>query len=215
MEPTLVRPARRGRPVRVKPAAPQSQAEAVFGDIQVNTAPAVPEAPVAAPERPAMRPTMREEDPRARAARRAAELRGHLGDLDEGTDEFYIDPDSVPDGWSYEWKRKTVFGAEDPAYSVAVARRGWEAVPADRHPEMMPRGMTAATIERKGMVLMERPKEITNEVRDNDKRAARRAIQAKEEQLRNAPQGQFERDHPQVRPRLNKSYEPMPVPDDK
>jgi hypothetical protein len=35
-----------------------------------------------------MRSEMREEDPRARAARRAAELRGHLVDIDEGTDDF-------------------------------------------------------------------------------------------------------------------------------
>lgn len=213
MDTTLVRPARRGRPARVKPVANQEPAPGAFGDIHVNTAPPASEEPVMAPERPAMRPAMRDEDPRARAARRSAELRQHLGELEEGTDEFYIDPASVPDGWSYEWKRKTVMGAEDPAYTVAVARRGWEAVPADRHPEMMPRGATMATIERKGMVLMERPKDITDEVRQNDRRAARRAIQAKEEQLGQAPQGQFERDHPTIKPRLKKSYEPMQVPE--
>lgn len=213
MDTTLVRPARRGRPARVKPVASQEPTPAAFGDIEVNTAPAAPVEPVIAPERPAMRPAMREEDPRARAARRSAELRQHLGELDEGTDEFYIDPSTVPEGWSYEWKRKTVLGAEDPAYTVAVARRGWEAVPSDRHPEMMPRGATMATIERKGMVLMERPKDITDEVRLNDRRAARRAIQAKEEQLGQAPQGQFDRDHPTIKPRLKKSYEPMPVPE--
>ena len=38
-----------------------------------------------------MRETMRDDDPRARAARRAAEIRGHRGDMDEGTDEFHID----------------------------------------------------------------------------------------------------------------------------
>ena len=213
MDTTLVRPARRGRPARVKPVAGQEPAPVAFGDIEVNTAPAAPVEPVMAPERPAMRPAMRDEDPRARAARRSAELRQHLGELDEGTDEFFIDPSTVPEGWSYEWKRKTVLGAEDPAYTVAVARRGWEAVPSDRHPEMMPRGATMATIERKGMVLMERPKDITDEVRLNDRRAARRAIQAKEEQLGQAPQGQFDRDHPTIKPRVKKSYEPMPVPE--
>lgn len=216
MEPSIVRPARRGRPARVKPVASIEPTPGAFGDVAVNTVPSMPPEPVeAVPERPVMRPAMREEDPRARAARRAAELRQHLGDMDEGTDEFYIDPDTIPEGWSYEWKRKTVMGAEDPAYTVAVARRGWEAVPAYRHPEMMPKGMTAATIERKGMVLMERPKDITDEVRTNDQRAARRAIQAKEEQLFQAPNGQFDRDHPQIRPRVKKSFEPVPVPDDK
>ena len=51
-------------------------------------------------ERPSMRPAMPEEDPRARAAARAAQLRDHVGDLDEGTDEFYIPPSMVPDGWT-------------------------------------------------------------------------------------------------------------------
>jgi hypothetical protein len=39
-------------------------------------------------ERPTMRPAMREEDPRVSAARRAAEIRGHLGSMDEGEDKF-------------------------------------------------------------------------------------------------------------------------------
>ena len=39
--------------------------------------------------RPDPRPMMgKEEDPRERAARRAAEVRGHLGGMDDGVDEF-------------------------------------------------------------------------------------------------------------------------------
>ena len=92
-------------------------------------------------------------------------------------------------------------------------RQGWEEVPTARHPEEMPLQGNHPVIERKGMVLMERPKDITDEVRLNDRRAARRAIQAKEEQLGQAPQGQFNRDHPTIKPRVKKSYEPMPVPE--
>ena len=40
------------------------------------------------PERPAMRPELREDDPRARAAARAAQIRDDNGGMDEGTDEF-------------------------------------------------------------------------------------------------------------------------------
>ena len=58
------------------------------------------------PERPPMRPEMREDDPRSRAAARAAEIRQqHNGNMDEGTDEFYVPPNIVPEGWTYEWKR--------------------------------------------------------------------------------------------------------------
>jgi hypothetical protein len=159
-----------------------------------------------------MRPAMRADDPRARAAARAAAVRANIGDMDEGTDEF-IAP-QAPDGWVYEWKTRTVLGAENPAYQVALARKGWEPVPADRHPEMMPVGYKDAQIERKGMVLCERPRELTDEARDIELRRARNQVRAKEAQLRDAPDGQFGRDHPQARPRINKGYEPLPVPAD-
>jgi hypothetical protein len=169
------------------------------------------EAPVRAP----VRPSPREDDPRARAAKRAAEIRGHLGDLDEGTDEFYIDPSCIPSGWTYEWKMRTVLNQENPSYQVHLARMGWEPVPASRHPEMMPAGFTQKTIERKGMVLMERPKEITDEARSIEMRRARQQVKAKEEQLAAAGPGQFERSNKDASlVKVKKSYEPMPVPEE-
>lgn len=170
-------------------------------------------------ERPDPRPEPRSEarpdDPRARAAARAAQLREHLGDMDEGVDEFYIDPRTVPDGWTYEWKRRTVMNAEDPSYQVQLARQGWESVPVDRHPEFMPKGWRGREIERKGMILMERPKEITDEVRDAERRRARQQVRAKEEQLNAAPPGQFDRVDGNGRPtaQIKKTYEAIPVPE--
>jgi hypothetical protein len=161
-----------------------------------------------------MRPPMREEDPRTRAARRAAEIRDNIGSMDEGTDDFYVDPHIVPPGWSYEWKRKTFLNQEDPAYQVQLARTGWEPVPANRHPSYMPDGNRHATIERKGMVLMERPLELTEEARAIELRKARNQVRHKEAQLNSAPDGQFGRDHDQVKPRIGKSYEAIPIPKD-
>lgn len=162
-----------------------------------------------------MRPPMREEDPRTRAARRAEEIRNHIGGLDDGTDEFFIDPRDIPPGWSYEWKRKTVLGQEDPAYMVSLARKGWEPVPAARHPHMMPEGYASAAIERKGLILMERPLELTEEQRELDRRAAINQVRQKEQQLAQAPSGQFERqnkDSPLIK--VKKSYEAIPIPKD-
>ena len=166
-----------------------------------------------APQRAAMRQAMRADDPRERAAKRAAELRGNIGDMDEGNDEFFIPQHIIPDGWTYEWKRRTVLGQEDPAYQVALARKGWEAIDAARHPEMMPIG-ARGIVERKGMVLMERPKEITDEIRQIEKKNARNQVRAKEEQLNSAPEGQFGRDHANVRPNIKKSYSPIAIPGD-
>jgi hypothetical protein len=156
-----------------------------------------------------------EEDPRARAARRAAELREHLGDdLGDGVDEFYIDPRIIPDGWSYEWKRHTTLGAQDPSYQVSLARGGWESVPAHRHPELMPDNWKGTAIERKGMILMERPLEITEQVKARELRKAREQVGQKEQQLYGAPPGTFQRDNkgnPLVK--VAKTYEPMKIPE--
>lgn len=164
-------------------------------------------------QRPDMRGAMtNEEDPRERAARRAAEIRNHLGSIDEGIDEFALP--EAPAGWSYEWKRKLLLGAEDPSYQVHLARMGWEAVPASRHPEMMPQGGNHVTIERKGMILMERPAELVDEARSIEYRRAVNQVRSKEAQLAGTPEGTMTRDHAKVRPRVNKGYEAMPIPKD-
>jgi len=197
---------KRGRPKvnKFQEAAAEVAAEAA----------AVQPAPVVE-TRKEMRPPMREEDPRVRAARRAAEIRNHVGTLDEGTDEFYVPPEEIPDGWTYEWKRKSVFGKEVPAHQVALARVGWEPVPASRHPSMMPDSGGYNTIERKGMILMERPAETTEEARKAEMRRARMQVRQKEEQLNSAPSGQFERNNKENSlVKVKKSYEAVPIPKD-
>jgi hypothetical protein len=168
---------------------------------------AIAAAPAPAPAAPAA------EDPRARAARRAAELREH-GSTDDGSDKFYINPRIVPDGWTYEYRRFTVMGAQDPSYQVTLATKGWEAVPASRHPELMPLGYTGNTIERKGMILMERPKEITDEAKSRDYRNARDLVRAKEAQISGAPPGTFDRTNKgSPLAKVTKSYESIAIPD--
>jgi hypothetical protein len=164
--------------------------------------------------RPPMHPPLRADDPRSRAAKRAAEIRGNVGSMDEGVDDFYIDTREIPDGWTYEWKRRTIAGQEDPAYQVSLARMGWEPVPADRHPYMMPVKGQYTTIERKGMMLMERPMELSEEARSIELRRARQQIANKKSQLGSSPDGQFGRDHASVKPKVSNSYEPMPIPND-
>ncbi len=167
--------------------------------------------------RPPAQATLDAEDPRARAAKRAAELREHSGgDMDEGSDKFFVPPEDIPDGWSYEWKAWTVLGAENPGKQVSDARRGWEAVPAYRHPSYMPKDYTGATIDRDGMRLMERPLEITNEVKAYELRKAREQVNQKEAQIKGAPAGAnspFETDN-KGKPlnTIRRSYEAIPIP---
>jgi len=191
---------KRGRPPKLFEAPKMVEVEEI-----------VVETPI---ERPAMRAEMREESPAERAKRRAAEIRGHLNGIDEGTDEFYIDPSMIPDGWSYEWKRRLLLGAEDPSHNVALYRMGWEPVPLTRHPEMMPRDWRGETIERKGMILMERPLELVEEARQIERRKAVNQVRDKEAQIAGTPDGTLTRDHAQARPSIKKGYEPIPIPKD-
>ena len=160
-----------------------------------------------------MRPIMREEDSRAAAAKRAAQLREHLGDVVEGQDDFYIPPDEIPDGWTYEWKRHSTHNMEDPVYYTQLLRAGWEPVPVSRHPWMMPQNTATQTILRKGMILMQCPTEIIAERRAADIRKARMQVRAKEAQIAGTPDGTMTRDDSRVRPQIKKSYEAMPIPE--
>lgn len=201
-------PMRRGR----RPRLPKQDLEAIAGDEGQEAVGTVEEA-VHAPAR-SLRPPMRKDYSLASAESRTAEILGHVGTVAEGVDEFYIDRSRLPAGWDAEWKTKTVLGAEDPAQMVSYARMGWEPAPLDMFPEMMPQGWKGNTIERKGMILMIRPRKITDMVRQADSRKAREQIRAKEAQLSSAPDGQFGRDHAQVKPKISHGYEPLPIPGD-
>lgn len=162
------------------------------------------------------RPPLREDDPRAAAARRAAEILGNFDgtELQGNADEFVLP--KAPDGWSYEWKFKSCLNQEDPGRMMGYRRTGWHEVPYKRHPEMMPVGYKGADIERKGMILMERPQEVTDRFKERDRINARNQVRTKEEQLNYAPQGQFDRNNKDAPlARVSKGFEPMPIPADK
>ena len=159
-----------------------------------------------------MRAEMREPDPRSAAAKRAQEILENIGQADEGQDDFRTP--KAPDGWTYEWKRNTLFNQEDPAYMTSLLRTGWEPVPAKRHPEMMPIG-AMKSIERKGMILMERPSTITDRARQIELQRARNQVRQKEAQLSSAPDGQFDRSNKgDSLVKVRRSVEPMVIPKD-
>lgn len=210
-------PRPRGRPkgsAKAKIVVPESKADTGLRGAEPDTV--IVDDVVETAERPAIRPALRE-DPRLAAARRAAEIRGHLqNNLDDGSDRFAAP--RPPDGWTYEWKRKSTLGMEDHSYMTSLKRAGWEEVPVDfdaDHRSMMPANWTGKTIERDGQILMMRPEVITKEMREISLRRARSQVQAKEAQLNDAPPGQFERFHQdQAMSKVKKGYEPIPVPKD-
>lgn len=133
----------------------------------------------------------------------------------QALDQFAVDPSMIPPGMTYEWKRVSTLGARDPSYEVLLAEQGWEPVPVERHPNFMPTGYRGP-IERGGLVLMERPVELTEEARAEAARDAFEVVRTKEEQLGLTPNGTLTRAHPTARANtyVNRSIEaPMPIPE--
>jgi hypothetical protein len=148
------------------------------------TAPDAPTAPASAARqagRTQIARTATRAEPEARTPDRSLGDRGPIvsrsgkatslritGDIDP----FFVPPEVVPDGWTYEWKTKTVYNWEHVQHQVSLSMNGWEPVPAERHDGMfMPIGHDGP-IERGGMILMERDDRLTAQSREIDRRKA-------------------------------------------
>jgi hypothetical protein len=121
-------------------------------------------------------------------------------------DKFFIPPGEIPDGSSYEWKRETVLGREDPFYIASMREQGWEPVDPKMHPNWLPPGYTGNAIRREGMILMERPIELTQEAQAEQRTLARKQVREAEQRLGKTPDGTMTREHPDVVPRVDKQW---------
>lgn len=148
-----------------------------------------------------------------RARKRVAELRQLHGDDDSLEDTFYDKwYCEAPPGWSYEWKTHSVWNKEYPQYYNTLLRRGWAPVPASRHRHLLYPEYTDESIIIEGMVLMERPKELTDRQRLRDIRKAADVVRNSEIKLTEAPPGTPSRsENPRVRPRLSSHVGPVDI----
>lgn len=115
-------------------------------------------------------------------------------------DMFYIPVDEIPDGLSYEWKRFSVHGLEDPFYIAQMREQGWEPVSPKSHPNWVPPGYSQPHIIKGGQILMERPIELTNEARAEARQLAKQQIREAEQRLGKTNDGELSR----VAPKLTK-----------
>jgi hypothetical protein len=148
--------------------------------------------PIAAATEETVRPQMRVDSVRE-AEEYARQVIENLGDSFEQTDEFYVDHNVIPDGWAYEWKRVSVAGQLDEHYMTGLLRQGWRAVPASRHPEMMPAGAKGA-IQKKGLQLMEWPKVLTTRALKRQSAEAKDVLKNSEKALYDTPASTASRD---------------------
>ena len=131
---------------------------------------------------------------------------------DEEDGRFDIPPGLEPLGMKYEWKSKTVIGKENLTGMSRYMRRGWQFVPAERHPGFWTTAGAPGPIELEGMVLMEIEAEMYDELRRVDRLRAKEPVRGIYERLSAAPPGTAPRDaHPRTKPQVSRTYEPLPV----
>lgn len=91
--------------------------------------------------------------------------------------KLYVPKDKIPSGMTYAWVRESTLNEPDPDNMTDRMIRGWQPVPANRHPEMVPpplpgyEGMEVQVIRRGGLILCECP------TRDVEERNADRDLE--------------------------------------
>lgn len=151
-------------------------------------------------------------DHMSRAKEYMAQYRARYGDLDQLGEITFDDKWNVeaPPGWTYEWKTFSVWNKEYPQYHNALLRSGWQAVPATRHRDKMVPGSTDESIIIDGLMLMERPQELTQQRRRSEYLKAVEIVRMSEARLADAPPGTAPRaTHPEIRPRVSGHVGPV------
>jgi hypothetical protein len=144
-----------------------------------------------------LRHDLRASDPQEAARQRAAEILAQLGDSLGEEDKFFIPDELKQPGWDYEWKRFSVYNAEDQGYINGLKRTGWNEVPANRagFDRFLPRNWKESFILKEGQLLMERPTEVSDEIKRRQLGQARERIKIAESQNGQAPPGTLPRDN--------------------
>ena len=119
-------------------------------------------------------------------------------------DMFYIPVEEIPEGSSYEWKRFSNVGQEDPFYIAQMRQQGWEPVDPRKHPNWVPPGYKDPYIIKGGQILMERPIELTQEARREQRQLAKTQMIEAEQRLGMTPKDTMTRQHPEIAPKVTK-----------
>lgn len=134
-------------------------------------------------DRPAQHPTGTDARPAQRAESVHTPKRTRRRKDTAQEDMFWLPVEEIPEGSSYEWKRWTAAGLEDPFYIAQMREQGWEPVDPKRHPNWLPPGYNEPNIIKGGQILMERPIELTLEARAEQRQLARRQVIEAEQRL--------------------------------
>lgn len=116
------------------------------------------------------------------------ERRTRRSRLSSGTDEMDVPKKYRQPEMDYQWWTVKVLNQEiDPSDHVTYAEGGWEPVRPEEMPDMVPRGYSSNTIDRRGLRLYKRPMYLTEEARAEDYSMALAQKQAKISQAMSQP----------------------------
>jgi hypothetical protein len=127
--------------------------------------------------------------------------------------------EEIPEGSSYEWKRLSVVGEENHYYIAHMRQQGWEPVDPRRHPNRVPPGYDKPTIVHEGLILMERPIELTEQARAEVNSETKQKMIEAERRLGMSPKESgtetLTRQHPELNNRVVKEWgRVVPVQED-
>ena len=141
---------------------------------------------------------------------------------EDSVDRFHVPANMIPEGMSLQWVTSQVYGQEQTQHRAEFERKGWTPVHGEdfdgRFDGMfMPKGQDGE-ISNGGLVLMARPKELTDAAHKRDLRKAREQLAIKEAALRGGdiPGVSLDTTHPSALAvtKVNRSYERVAVPQD-
>ncbi len=146
------------------------------------------------------------------AVRQSAVKKQRRSKLDT-EDELYINQKEIPDGFTVEWKRYSIHGKVDQEWLLNLERDGWEPAQPKDFPSRVGKSFTGNTVTHKDLILMIRPKELTEEAKHEDRTNAVMQVRNKMQELGLAGQGEAPRidGHGRSLAKVNISYDKIPV----
>jgi len=135
-----------------------------------------------------------------------------------GADVLHVPQNLIPEGMDYQWVTSEILQQPSHTTRAGFEINGWEPVPATRHDGMwMPKGFKGE-INVGGLVLMERPMELTLEARQEEREMARQAVGGNTRSLSSGeiPGVSLDTQHPSARKVTGLTREVIrgiPVPD--
>lgn len=129
-------------------------------------------------------------------------------------DDFYVPPELIPAGRSLNWKAETVAGQPQDSQMHAYYEDGWRPMNSESMPGYMPKDHKGP-IRRKGMVLMERPIEFTQEAEREAYKVARAQFNGAKRATNLKVSGDgYSTDHRELPNKASVGYERLPSQDE-